>query len=55
MNKTKILCDVASCEFHQNRECHANTITVTCDNCISPNTIHETACQSFRCKCHMMK
>lgn len=52
MSKTKILCDVSSCKFHENHECCANTITVCCDNCIQPNTSHETACKSFVCKCH---
>lgn len=45
--KTKIFCDVTSCKFHKNHECHAQTITVTCDNCMRPKDTHETACKSF--------
>lgn len=52
MSKTKILCDVTNCKFHENHECCANTISVCCDNCIQPNSSHETACKSFVCKCH---
>lgn len=51
-NKTKILCDVTSCRFHENHECGANTISVCCDNCIKPQDSHETACKSFVCKCN---
>lgn len=47
MNKTNILCDVTSCQFHENHKCCANTITVCCDQCVRPCTTHETACQSF--------
>lgn len=49
-NKTKIFCDVTSCRFHKNHECMAETITVTCDNCIKPKDTHETACKSFVCR-----
>lgn len=48
--KTKILCDVTSCHFHENHECKAETITVCCDNCIKPTHTHETACKSFVCE-----
>ena len=48
MAKTKILCNVSNCEFYENQECHAQTISVCCDNCICPTCSHETACKSFR-------
>lgn len=49
-NKTKILCNVTSCYFHENHKCMAETITVCCDNSEKPKQIHETACKSFTVK-----
>ncbi|MBS6373627.1 MAG: DUF1540 domain-containing protein [Erysipelotrichaceae bacterium] len=50
-NKTEILCSVHSCKFHKENHCCAEKISVSCDNCILPNTSHETECKSFQCNC----
>lgn len=47
MAKTKIMCEVSNCMFHKNNECHANTVSIRCDNCIQATSCHETACESF--------
>lgn len=49
-NKTEIMCNVASCVFYKGDRCHAETISVSCDNCVNPKACHETECSSFRCK-----
>lgn len=49
--KTEILCNVHSCVYQKDNHCEAETITVSCDNCVEPNHCHETECNSFRCKC----
>lgn len=49
-NKTEIICNVASCVFYKEDRCHAETISVSCDNCVNPKACHETECSSFRCK-----
>ncbi len=48
--KTEILCNVRNCVFYDQDRCHAQTISVSCDNCAMPNDCHETKCKSFRCK-----
>lgn len=45
--KTNINCDVCSCRFNQNKCCCAEEISVCCDNCMTPNSPHETKCSSF--------
>lgn len=49
--KTEILCSVNNCVYHKDNHRVAETISVTCDNCIEPNACCETECSSFRCKC----
>lgn len=46
-HKTEILCNVHSCKFHSQNRCEAEVISVCCDECMTPNTSHETACKSF--------
>lgn len=51
-DKTEIQCSVCSCTFHKEDDhCCAKTISVACDDCITPNNPHETACKSFQCNC----
>lgn len=45
--KTEILCNVHSCVYQKDDRCHAETISVCCDNCIQPCECHETECKSF--------
>lgn len=45
--KTEILCNVHSCVYHKDDHCNAETISVSCDNCLMPNACHETECHSF--------
>lgn len=46
-NKTEILCSVHSCLYHKDEHCHAETISVACDNCIQAQDCCETKCKSF--------
>ena len=48
--KTEILCSVASCVYHKDNRCEAETISVPCDNCVLPHRCSETECKSFRNK-----
>lgn len=50
LNKTEILCNVQSCVYYKENHCAAETITVSCNNCIMPNVCQETECKSFRRK-----
>ncbi len=50
MSKTKIMCKVSSCKFHNTNTCCAKTITVNADRCLTPNAPQQTACESFCCK-----
>lgn len=44
---TCINCSVSACMFNHERFCAAKEITVGCNCCANPKSIHETQCDSF--------
>lgn len=46
--KTEIVCGVQNCIYNHEEHCDADTITVTCNNCVKPSNACETECKSFQ-------
>lgn len=48
--KNQILCNVKTCVHNAQCQCTADTVEVSCDECIQPCCDHETLCHTFKSK-----